>query len=363
VLRVDDPEMGAAGVVKHRRPEAERDAQELVATPHPGDLALCRQLFEATGTFTCRAADIDTFRGWLQPAYLRYLELHPPDALILVPLRARGHLIGALAVAREQATWGNAREDVLLLQEFADRAALVIENARLFSAMQHAIKSRGDVIAAVSHDVANPLNAIVAGSTLLLMNEEAPSRERMLTVIKRSAEHASRIMRDLLDTAAVDVGKLTVVAAPVRIAQLIADAGEAFELAARAAGIVLTTAVDDAMVRADRDRVVQVIANLLANAIKFTPPRRPHRRGSLLLRRRRPCDRSRHWSGDCESRASACLRPLLPGGSRCARWCRPGAGHLQKHRHGAWRTHLGPERPEQGQLLHLLAAAGGNPGA
>ena len=111
-------------------------------------------------------------------------------------------------------------------------------------------------------------------ASLLLTRAGADASARTVRLILRSAERAARIMRDLrdlLDSSAVDTGRLEVVTEPQVAARLVRDVCEAFELQARDASVTLKRAGDQTLkVHADRQRVLQVLGNLIGNAIKFT---------------------------------------------------------------------------------------------
>jgi signal transduction histidine kinase len=100
------------------------------------------------------------------------------------------------------------REDTLLASELARHGSLAIDNARLYLESQQAVRAREEVLAIVSHDLRNPLNAIVLATSLLKMSETLSTDDReQLDVIHLSAERMRRLIEDLLDVTRLEGGK------------------------------------------------------------------------------------------------------------------------------------------------------------
>ena len=167
--------------------------------------------------------------------------------------------------------------DEAILTQLAQLASVALENARLFRAAQDATRARDDLVAIVSHDLRNPVHTIHMAASFLL--ETAPPDDRrvqarrQLEVIQRSATRANRLIQDLLDVARIQAGGLAVEPIPVDVRSLLNEAAEsATPLASAAQLTVLCNAPETSVaVASDRERVLQVFANLIGNAIKFTP--------------------------------------------------------------------------------------------
>ncbi len=167
--------------------------------------------------------------------------------------------------------------DEAILTQLAQLASVALENARLFKAAQEATRARDDLVAIVSHDLRNPIHTIHMAASFLLeiapTNDRRLQARRQLEVIQRSATRANRLIQDLLDVARIQAGGLAVDPVPVDVMSLVREAVDAATPLASAAHLKVECAVADPTLRvsSDRERVLQVFANLIGNAIKFTP--------------------------------------------------------------------------------------------
>jgi PAS domain S-box-containing protein len=137
---------------------------------------------------------------------------------------------------------------------------------------KRAIRTRDDILATVSHDLRNPLGNILLSAELL--GEEGLEQDPgLVDTIKRSANRMSMLIRDLLDITAVEGGELSIHRRPVQIRPLVAEAVSQQQQLAKQKKIALELAPSeiDVVVFCDQDRVLQVFANLIGNALKFTP--------------------------------------------------------------------------------------------
>ncbi|HEU4405710.1 MAG TPA: histidine kinase dimerization/phospho-acceptor domain-containing protein [Polyangiaceae bacterium] len=132
----------------------------------------------------------------------------PPASLMVVPLRARGRLIGLLSLGSLDSGRRYAPADLALAEELAHRAAIALDNARSYQAMQRAVRQRQDVLAVVSHDLRTPLGAILMADTLLPDQcddgGEGAARRKTLDMIARSVAQMDRLIKDLLDMSSID---------------------------------------------------------------------------------------------------------------------------------------------------------------
>ncbi len=161
-----------------------------------------------------------------------------------------------------------------MAREVARRASLAIDNERLYREATDAIRARNSVLGVVSHDLRSPLTAIILQADALIGSGQATGARTELEHIIRAAEGMERMIRDLLDVAAIEAGQLRVVPEPHGAGTLLRAAAEMLAPLAEERGVALEaepSALHDALVLADRGRVLQVFSNLVGNAIRFTP--------------------------------------------------------------------------------------------
>lgn len=144
---------------------------------------------------------------------------------------------------------------------------------RLYDDAQRIIDAREEILGIVAHDLRNPLNTIHM-ATELLIEEPGPETARIsqLRIIQRSGERMNRLIQDLLSVTTIEAGRLSIVPRKVTVHDLFRDAAEMLEPIAREKSITFTVMAADDLpaVRADPARVLQVLSNLVGNAIKFT---------------------------------------------------------------------------------------------
>jgi signal transduction histidine kinase len=200
---------------------------------------------------------------------------HPSEGVgggscIVVPLNARGRTVGAVTLVALARAYGS--DDLQLCLELAHRVALALENARLYDEARRAVRVRDDVLAIVSHDLRNPLSTILTSTERLLtrdIDDARPSIERC----RRAAQRMTRLITDLVDAASLDSGTLSLDRRSHDVGRVLQDAVDLLQPLAEARGHTLMLEGDGFMPPAlcDRERVVQVLSNLVGNALKFSP--------------------------------------------------------------------------------------------
>lgn len=237
-------------------PEAGRSLDALSALP---------AIVEARGTA------VDAWRDAIAAAGLPA----PAAAWLGVPLRGSdGVLLGVLHAVDGPGQPGLAVDDAGV-QHLARAVISALEAQLVLRAAQRASRARDELIGMVSHDLRNPLNTIAMGLTLLERAPEVAPHGQVLARLRRGTTRLNRLIGDLLDVTRIEAGTLTVDPAPLSPAVVVEEVVDL--LAAQAAEKNLRVEVSvpphAPMLLADRDRLVQVLMNLLGNAIKFTPPK------------------------------------------------------------------------------------------
>lgn len=158
-------------------------------------------------------------------------------------------------------------------QAEATALSLVREEAALRESQQ-ATKIRDEVLQVVAHDLRNPINAITLGADMLIKRApKGQDNRKEPEIIKRSAERASRLIEDLLDVAKMQAKSLTVKKQPLDTGAFLKDTLDLqiSLIENKDLGFIRDIPVDLPDIYADRDRLQQVLSNLIGNAIKFTP--------------------------------------------------------------------------------------------
>lgn len=195
-------------------------------------------------------------------------------SLIMVPIRARDP-IGAIGVY-----WaGNHTADpdqVALVQALADTTCVAIENVRLINDLETRVRARTAqlerLLSIVSHELRNPLLAVL-GTLELLGDEPLPdSAESSIRLVQRNADRMLHIANDLIDLDRQRSGTLVIRSEPATTGGIASRVVDTAEPVARAAGVHLTIDVADQPLTVDPYRICQALLNLVTNAIKFSPP-------------------------------------------------------------------------------------------
>jgi signal transduction histidine kinase/ActR/RegA family two-component response regulator len=194
-------------------------------------------------------------------------------ALHRLALRAGGALRGTLILAT-----GAARElgatEIELLGTVGDALGPELAQRQDDAALRSGIVAREEALAVVAHDLRNPLHAISVGVSTLLPRIAEPTLRRPVERIQRSALRMERLLQDLLDIHAIEGGHFTVSKGEVAPTAVILTALESQQNLAGQTSVIINTDIAPAIpsIEADEERVLQVLENLIGNALKFTPP-------------------------------------------------------------------------------------------
>lgn len=197
------------------------------------------------------------------------------NSVIVVPLSARDHVLGAVALAITESDRRYDSKDLAFAAELAARAGMAVDNARLYRSAQEASRTKDEFLATVSHELRTPLTAML-GWVRMMRSGKLPDDafEHGLAVIERNAKSQAKLVDDLLDVARIISGKLQMNVRAVDLPSVIEAAMESIRPAADAKKISLKSSLHpaDQPLFGDPDRLQQVMWNLLSNAVKFTPP-------------------------------------------------------------------------------------------
>ncbi len=216
--------------------------------------------------------------------HLRLLRAVGFSSAMHVPLTARGATLGVLTMVHGESGRHFTTDDLDLASDLARRAAIAIDNARLFSAAhaaqiaaESASRAKSDFLATMSHEIRTPINAILGYTSLLGMGIYGSVTDEQQTQFERvsvSTRHLLALVDDLLDLTRIESGTMQVALEHATVAATIDAALALVRPQAAARGLTLEDRCADAreaQFLADEHRARQVLVNLLSNAIKFTP--------------------------------------------------------------------------------------------
>jgi signal transduction histidine kinase/DNA-binding response OmpR family regulator len=203
-----------------------------------------------------------------------------PTSMMVVPMIVNGRVLGAIifGFGGSGGPGGSQRRydtrDLATAQNLAERAAVAVDNARLYREIQRAVKAREDLLAIVSHDLRSPMQSILMIGAMLnrKLADDDQLKPRIEGILK-SAEIIDRLLGDLLDLARFDAGGLVLDRGDRDLCEIVRDALAIVAPQAERKRIRLVNRVDEPQLRAycDSTRVSQILGNLLGNALKFTP--------------------------------------------------------------------------------------------
>jgi signal transduction histidine kinase len=216
---------------------------------------------------------------WRESRRLELVRALVPVASIAVPLSARGRTFGAiLFVVTAESGRRYGTHDLDLAIDVGRRAGSAIDHALLYTEAERAARARDELMAVVAHDLKNPLNTIQLAADVLLEEEDGEGGRRGIDrhavgAIGRAATRMQKLIHDLLEVARAEGGKLLVKPRPADPVELLCDAVDAHSSMASAKDIAIEARSEGRLpsVLADRERIAQVFANLIGNALKFTP--------------------------------------------------------------------------------------------
>ena len=197
---------------------------------------------------------------------------------LVVPLIARGETLGALTMASAAPGRRYGPADLDLARELSHRAALAIDNARLYREAQQAIRLRDDFLSVASHELNTPLTSLMLSLQGLLQvpaerRLEPATVDRFFRLMARQGSRLTRLVSELLDVSRIQANLLSFqFQEGVDLVEVVQDiVSRSRPDLERAACPVVVRGSAHVLGRWDRSRLEQVVTNLLSNAIKFGP--------------------------------------------------------------------------------------------
>ncbi len=261
-----------------RRSLSEKYVGHSAVASSDGDPRWATLVREARKSVRLTASQLDADSAWKSSCARRFKGL-TVRGLLAAPLVGQdGKPLGSLQLTDRLEGDFDASDEAVLVQ-LAQTASVALENVRLYRAARDAASLRDDVLAIVSHDLRNPLNVVgMSAAMLRVALDESPTTApanclALVQRIERNVSRMNRLIEDLLDASRVDTGRLSIQPKLEKASAMVTDAIEAALPIAEAQGARLETDDLDTklMVRADRDRILQVFSNVVGNSLKFVP--------------------------------------------------------------------------------------------
>jgi PAS domain S-box-containing protein len=213
----------------------------------------------------------DVGPAWLES--LQLLQQLAPRSIMVVPLLARGRTVGTLSFIVTHTDRRYSSADLALARDLAHRAAVAVDNARLYAEAEGANRAKDQFLATLSHELRTPLTAML-GWVLMLRSGRLSGEEtaNALASIERNTRVQAQLINDLLDVSRIVAGKLQIEKRPVDLRVVIEHALDSVrrETEARHHSVTCTIDPEAAWVSGEAVRLEQIVVNLLGNAAKFT---------------------------------------------------------------------------------------------
>jgi len=237
--------------------------------------------------------DIRTIWDQLNPLNRKLAEMTGTKALIAVPLKTKDRILGTLTVDRTQ-EHSLTPDDLELMTTVANQAAIALDNASAYqqieewnmglelnvrertAALEHADHLRSQFLSHVSHELRTPLTSIKGFIQNLVDGLTGSLNEKQYRYLARFLDNSERLIRmieDLLDRTRIEAGRLELLPAEIDLEPCLTDAVEQLRPLAQAKRqkLELRYPAASLIAWADRDRLIQIVVNLVQNAIMFTP--------------------------------------------------------------------------------------------
>jgi PAS domain S-box-containing protein len=246
------------------------------AIPHLADACVVDILQDGDAIKRVAVAHLDAKREsllWSLEKFPTQVDVYE-ESVMWVPLVVRGQGIGSIGLMLERPDRRYDLFDLALAEDLADRAAIALDNAKLYSKEQEANRLKDEFLAVVSHELRTPITPILGAIYKLRKSRpEDTDLQKNLDLIERNARAQARIVEDLLDISRITTGKFELHRERCDLLPIVQSAVELVEPTARTLGLELKTSLEELArpISCDPDRIQQVIWNLLSNAFKFTP--------------------------------------------------------------------------------------------
>ncbi len=198
------------------------------------------------------------------------------SSAIVVPIVARDRTLGAISLIRARPGRNYDADDLSMAQHLARRAAVAIDNSRLYREAQESARARDQFLAVAAHELRSPLTSMKGFAQLLLRRarKNASGQEWLspLETIDMQVNRMADLVNRLLDVSRIEEKRLRLILAPADLSQIAVDAVAEAQITTETHTVEYVGPVEPVRVEIDSTRVTQVLSNLLNNAIRYSPP-------------------------------------------------------------------------------------------
>jgi signal transduction histidine kinase len=197
-------------------------------------------------------------------------------SILAVPILWSGRMLGVLSVSDNRPPRLFTKGDEGLLSLFASQAAFGLENARLHGGAKEAEQAKLEFIDFVAHELKQPMTSMQGYAKMLTMGiggELTDTQQQFVGVINANVDRLGKLVNDLLEISRLEAGRITLELAPVALGEVVDETLTSMrsEIEARHHTLILEVADDLPLVMGDRERLVQILTNLVSNAYRYTP--------------------------------------------------------------------------------------------
>lgn len=194
-------------------------------------------------------------------------------SLVSIPLFNKTNLIGAIIVHQVESEQDWDYNQIQFLKDIGNQIAIAIIQAELYTKVKQSAQTRSDFIARMSHEFRTPLNAILGFSEMLLAKDYDKDKQKCyLNNISNSGKYLLHLINNLMDISKIEAGSMDLIYEEFNTAILIKNIVESLRSLTYPKSITINLDIEGIMLDASKEKVTQILYNLLSNSIKYTKP-------------------------------------------------------------------------------------------